>query len=436
MKKRLLKKILSITLTGTMGMALIACGSGSDSDKTNPAESGKTSDPKAVTISFQQWWEPELPEGVLADIAKDFTEETGINVELLSNPYADTKTQIAAGAATGTMADVIGLDGAWVYDFGEQEAIANLSDLLKEDGYDDSQIVSQVQYKESTYMIPIVNFANPMYVNLDLLEAAGVSDIPSNWSEFLAACDKVVNNTDAAAFAIPLSAEAPNGIQNQVMTWLWASGGSMLKDGMPNLEGNAELEKVVDLVKTMYDKGYLAAGAEAMQEEDMTNEFINGRLAFMMDGISHLGTIREGAPDMNLDVMTVPVTDNYTGRIGMIASPWGVGISANSAHQKEAVKFVEYLLNPEVNARLVAQANGFPGNTGAKPDYCANDELFVKLYEMSKDCDLVNEFLGAPVAESLMRDFNKELVLYLDGDIASSGDMLKAAQADWEPEYK
>lgn len=55
---------------------------------------------------------------------------------------------------------------------------------------------------------------------------------------------------------------------------------------------------------------------------------------------------------------------------------------------------------------------------------------------MSKDCDLVNEFLGAPVAESLMRDFNKELVLYLDGDIASSGDMLKAAQADWEPEYK
>ena len=92
-----------------------------------------------------------------------------------------------------------------------------------------------------------------------------VSDIPSNWSEFLAACDKVVNNTDAAAFAIPLSAEAPNGIQNQVMTWLWASGGSMLKDGMPNLEGNAELEKVVDLVKTMYDKGYLAAGAEAMR---------------------------------------------------------------------------------------------------------------------------------------------------------------------------
>ena len=51
-----------------------------------------------------------------------------------------------------------------------------------------------------------------------------------------------------------------------------------------------------------------------------------------------------------------------------------------------------------------AQANGFPGNTGAEPDYSANDELFVKLYEMSKDCDLVNEFLGAPVAESLMRE--------------------------------
>ena len=72
-----------------------------------------------ITLEFQQWWGVELPDGALQEIVDGFTAETGVNIELLSNPYADTKTQIAAGAATGTMADVVGLDGSWVYDFAQ-----------------------------------------------------------------------------------------------------------------------------------------------------------------------------------------------------------------------------------------------------------------------------------------------------------------------------
>ena len=35
-------------------------------------------------------------------------------------------------------------------------------------------------------MIPVVNFAYPLYVNLDILESAGVTEMPATWSEFLA----------------------------------------------------------------------------------------------------------------------------------------------------------------------------------------------------------------------------------------------------------
>ena len=98
-----------------------------------------------ITLEFQQWWGVELPEGALQEIVDGFTEETGIAIELLSNPYADTRTQISAGAATGTMADVVGLDGSWVYDFAKQGAIANLSELMEADGYDTSQLSDQIQ---------------------------------------------------------------------------------------------------------------------------------------------------------------------------------------------------------------------------------------------------------------------------------------------------
>ena len=388
-----------------------------------------------TTLEFQQWWGVELPDGALQEICDDFTADTGINIELLSNPYADTKTQIAAGAAAGTMADVVGLDGSWVYDFAKQGSIANLTELMTADGYDDSQLSDQIKYEGNTYMIPVVNFAYPLYVNTDILEEAGVESIPTTWSEFLDACDKITTNTDKAAYAIPLSTEAPNGIQNQFSSWLWASGGSLLKDGKPALTDNDKLAQLVDLVKTMKDKGYLSDGAEAMKEQDMVNEFENGRLAFMVDGISHLTTIKTESPDLNFTFAKMPVMDDYTDKSGMDVANWGIGIADNCENKEAAMQFVEYLMSPEVNAKLAQLANAFPGNSTAEPDYSSNDELFQTAYDIFSEGYAINEFTGAPTAEDLMRSMNEQLVLYIDGDTASVDDMLSATQEAWEAAY-
>lgn len=388
-----------------------------------------------TTLEFQQWWGVELPDGALQEICDGFTEETGVKIDLLSNPYADTKTQIAAGAAAGTMADVVGLDGSWVYDFAKQGSIANLTELMEADGYDDSQLSDQIKYEGNTYMIPVVNFAYPLYANTDILEEAGVEEIPTTWTEFLDACDKITTNTDKAAYAIPLSTEAPNGIQNQFSSWLWASGGNLLQDGKPALTDNDKLAQLVDMVKTMKDKGYLADGAEAMKEQDMVNEFENGRLAFMVDGISHLTTIKTESPDLNFTFAKMPVMDDYTDKSGMDVANWGIGIAENCENKEAAMQFVEYLMSPEVNAKLAQLANAFPGNSTAEPDYSSNDELFQKAFEIFGEGYAINEFTGAPTAEDLMRSMNEQLVLYIDGDTASVDEMLSATQEAWEAAY-
>ena len=388
-----------------------------------------------TTLEFQQWWGVELPDGALQEICDGFTEETGVKIDLLSNPYADTKTQIAAGAAAGTMADVVGLDGSWVYDFAKQGSIANLTELMEADGYDDSQLSDQIKYEGNTYMIPVVNFAYPLFVNTDILEEAGVEEIPTTWSEFLDACDKITTNTDKAAYAIPLSTEAPNGIQNQFSSWLWASGGNLLQDGKPALTDNDKLAQLVDMVKTMKDKGYLSDGAEAMKEQDMVNEFENGRLAFMVDGISHLTTIKTESPDLNSTFAKMPVMDDYTDKSGMDVANWGIGIAENCENKEAAMQFVEYLMSPEVNAKLAQLANAFPGNSTAEPDYSSNDELFQKAFEIFGEGYAINEFTGAPTAEDLMRSMNEQLVLYIDGDTASVDEMLSATQEAWEAAY-
>ena len=78
-----------------------------------------------TNLEFIQWWEPELPAGALRGIMDDFeAKNPGIKVTLVSGPYANTRDQIVVGAASGTLSDVVGLDGAWVNDLAKQGAIA------------------------------------------------------------------------------------------------------------------------------------------------------------------------------------------------------------------------------------------------------------------------------------------------------------------------
>ena len=84
-------------------------------------------------------------------------------------------------------------------------------------------------------MIPVVNFVYPLFVNNDLLSKAGVKKPPSTRTEFLEAAKKIsALGGNVKGWALPLDSAVPNGVQNDVMSWLWASGGSMLtRTGSP-----------------------------------------------------------------------------------------------------------------------------------------------------------------------------------------------------------
>src|SRR6266496_4853373 len=87
-------------------------------------------------------------------------------------------------------------------------------------------------------------------------------------NQFLDAAKKIsATGGDVKGWALPLDPAVPNGIQNDVMSWLWASGGSMLQDGKPNLT-SAPVKSAVDYVKSLNDAGVIAPGSLTMKEQD------------------------------------------------------------------------------------------------------------------------------------------------------------------------
>ena len=233
---------------------------------------------------------------------------------------------------------------------------------------------------------------------------------------------------------LPLSLEAPNGIQNDVMSWNWASGGSMLSsDGKPDLT-NSDVKDTVDYVKSLWDDGVIAPGALTMKEQDKVEEFTNGRVGMMIDSLSHINLIQENNPDLNFAISAIPSVDGYDGPRGIPYASWGIGVADGSEHKAEALKLVEFLMSTEVNSELSTIANAFPGNTDSAPEFGEGKELFEKAFEIYKSGYPANEFTGLPVAEDLMRQFDTEFQKLLEGQ-TSVDEMLDAVQESWSEEF-
>ncbi len=369
-----------------------------------------------TTIEFVQWWEPELPAGALRGIMDGFeAANPGIKVKLVSGPFSATHDQIVAGAASGTLSDVVGLDGAWVNELAKQGAITPMDSLMDGTKFDRSQMADIIKVDGKSYMFPLASFVYPVFVNLDMAKAAGVDKVPSTRTEFADAAKKMTHaDKNQYGWVLPLSLQVPNGAQNDVMSWVWASGQSMLKDGKPNVDNPAVVE-VLSYIKSLKDAGVISPGIDAKKEQDKLEEFVNGRVGMMIHSLALLNLMRERNPNLNIDISALPAVDGYTGKRGLPYASWGIGISANSKHQAEVWKLVSYLVSPEVNGKLVTIAHAFPGNVNAKPDMSKADPLFIKAFQIFQTGKLANEFIGLPVAEQLQRDMDVELQKMLDG---------------------
>ena len=415
--------IAGVALATTAVLLTAACSSG-----------GTASSGGKVTIEFSQWWGSELPKGDLQKIADEFhTKNPNITVKLLTEPYSSLQDQTTTAGVSGTLADVVGLDGAWVNNLVKQGALDNLSTEIKSTKYDDSQLASQIQIAGSTYMIPVVNFVYPLFTNDDLLAQAGVTTPPTTRDEFLADAKAITEKTSAKGWILPLGTTNPNGVQNDVMSWLWASGGSMLKKGQPDLT-NTGVKSAVDYVKSLYDAKVVADGTFTLQEPDKVTQFTNGQVGMMIDSLAHITTIRQANPNLKFSISAVPAADGYSGKRGIPYASWGIGVSNKSAHKAEAWKFVQYLMSKDVNANISSLAHGFPGNSTATPDFTGADPLYQQAFKIYQAGYPANEFVGLPTSDQLMRDFDTAFQKTLNGD-GSVDDMLTTTQASWKKAF-
>ena len=188
----------------------------------------------------------------------------------------------------------------------------------------------------------------------------------------------------------PLSMELPNGIQNDVMSWLWASGGSMMADGQPNLvvDNDELLAATMEYIKGLYDAGrYCSRCLYSMREPEKVEEFTNGRVGMMVDSLAHINLIRERKP--RSEFCHYGTTSRLTATMVLVVChmPRGESVLLKTANTKaEAWKLVAFLMSSaDNNSQLSSIANAFPGNVNSTPDFVETDELFADAFAVFQE---------------------------------------------------
>lgn len=175
-----MKKMLALGLCASLTASLAACGSGS-SDSSDSSGSGSSTD--ALTVNI---WDNNQLAG-LQEIADEWTETSGIDVNINVVDWDNYWTLLEAGASGGEMPDVFWMHSNTAQMYMENDLLLNLDDYIANDDAIDLDnyyegITNLYSSDGSQYALPKDHDTIALLYNEALFEKYGVDTPTDDWT--------------------------------------------------------------------------------------------------------------------------------------------------------------------------------------------------------------------------------------------------------------
>lgn len=333
-------------LVGAAALATAAIVAITGCSATPSAPAPTTAAPDSVALRMTVWTSNEAQLALFASIADGYkaTHPEIKSITFDSLPFADYNTTLTTQIAGGNAPDL-----AWMGDLSKDliasDALLPLTPVLKETkgwGYDDLLPSATAEFSKDgqLYAYPFSNSPYALYVNKDLLAAAGQS-LPSSgltWDEVSKAGAAVNAATGKAGFVIR---DFDFSAWNTLAT-VWTGWGASAW----NADGTKctfDDSKMVDAFTFLHDAVFKDS---AMPGPGTKADFFAGDSAFTVAQVSRASLL---TGDFGYEVLPLPA--GPAGSYSVIGQA-GVGVLRTSAHPQEASSFLAYLTGPENSAKL------------------------------------------------------------------------------------
>lgn len=319
-----------------------------------------------------QWWDYFThgdgdTKGVDDLIARYQASHPDVRIERTSVPFGELKTKVIQAAATGTMPDIVIVDGPDHQAMAAQGAFADITDRVESwkdrDQYLADPWASTV-YRGRNYGVPYKSNATALFYNRDLLAKAGIGSPPRTWDE-LRKTARALTRGNVSGFCF----SAVNNEEGTftMLPFLWAAGGDI-----PTL-GDAASVEMLEFLDTLVNVDRSApSSVTTLTQGDVGNLFMAGHCAMMINGPWQIPGIEANAGvRFEWGVSGWPYRTKPVSILGGENFAVGAG-----SHVKEAWEVIAWAVQPANLLPALKLHGGFPGRKDAATDpYFGGDPL-------------------------------------------------------------
>lgn len=269
------------------------------------------------------------------------------SIELIprANGY-EYENKINAAATSGSLPDVIAMDGPTVANYADSGIIVPIEDYFTKDDLSDfvPSIIQQGTYQDKLYTLGTSESTVVLYYNKTMLDAAGITAPTSlkdawTWNDVYEISKKL---TKDGVYGINMSWDLGEGQIYGFAPIIWSNGGELLsKDGKEASEYVNSNESVEALQS--YER---FSKENLMNLQSLPNEFEEGKAAMYLMGSWEVEKLKKDYPDFKWGITYYP-TSSKTKKVVSPSGDWCWGVTSGSKDQEAAAKLIAYLTSPE-----------------------------------------------------------------------------------------
>ncbi|GAA2520214.1 extracellular solute-binding protein [Streptomyces longisporus] len=343
--------IAATALVASFALAATACG-GSDSGN-------KASGPVTIT-----WWDTsnatnEAPT-YKALVSQFEAANKDIKVKYVNVPFDQAQNKFDTAAGSKGAPDVLRSEVGWTPAFAKKGYFLPLdgTEALADQSKFRSNLIEQAKYDGKVYGVPLVTDTLALVYNKAIFKKAGITTPPKTWDELKADSAKI--DSKAKVYGYWGSTQA-----YYAQTFLYGEGTDTVDATAKKITVNsAPAKKAYGTWLSLFKgQGLHKADTTADAYAHIQDAFVNGKVASIIQGPWEITNFYKGSAfkdKSNLGIATVPA--GSTGKAGAPTGGHNLSVYAgsDSAHQKAALKFVNFMTSAKSQTEIALKNSTLP----------------------------------------------------------------------------
>jgi len=343
--------IISILLVALFVIILPGCG-----NKDSETE---------IAFMIPEWGVPT------DEMLDEFTDETGIKVNVETVSWDDIRDKIAV-AANGekAAADVVEVDWSWVGEFYSAGWLEPLS--LDNEDIEDIPSLSSFTVDGKILGVPYANDFRIGYYNTEIYARTGLTE-PNTFSEVTTQM-QAIKDQGILKYPYTLPLNAQEGTTTALIWLTYLRDGKVFNDD--NTLNKDNVLESLQFIEQMIKSGLINPANITAKDIDTYRQLTSGDAAFMVGPTSFVGRVNNEEESKVIGKVKAIIPPGDTAKAKQTMSlTEGIGVLKYSKNKEAAETFIKWYTSKEMQAKLYSELSVLPTRNSVLKEKIDSGEL-------------------------------------------------------------